>query len=72
MTILYCAIAVTLRRQHKTLRSEEVPHMNYRRKRQAIRMCLCVMVAFYLLVFPVTILVTANLFGKRLQQTPAH
>ena len=51
ITILYCAIAVTLRRQAKVLRCAAVDD-NDQRKRQAIKMSICVVVAFYLLFLP--------------------
>ena len=48
MTILYCAIGATLQRQDQALRQGTV-HRNDQRKRNVIRMSLCIMVAFYLL-----------------------
>ena len=51
ITILYCAIAVTLRRQAKVLRCAAV-NDNDQRKRKAIKMSICVVVAFYSLFLP--------------------
>lgn len=55
LTILYCAIAVTLRRQDKAVRCAAM-HQRNGRKRQAIKMSLCIMAAFYICVFPITLL----------------
>ena len=51
ITILYCAIAVTLRKQEKMLQFTKV-HRNDHEKRQAIKMNLCVVGLFYLFVLP--------------------
>ncbi|XP_078381546.1 QRFP-like peptide receptor [Oculina patagonica] len=51
MTILYVIIAVTLRRQDKALQSRAV-HQKDQRKQRAIKMALCVMVAFYVCTLP--------------------
>ena len=51
ITILYCAIAVTLRKQDKMLQCTTV-HRNDHKKRQAIKMSLCVVVLFYLFSLP--------------------
>ena len=57
ITFLYCAIAVTLRRQDKAFRSEALHRNMHKRKRQAIKMSICVMVTFYLLFTPFTVVV---------------
>ena len=51
MSILYSAIAVSLRRQDKALRSPSVQKV-HQSKRRAIKMALCVMAAFYICVLP--------------------
>ncbi|KAL9965678.1 hypothetical protein ACROYT_G029515 [Oculina patagonica] len=51
MTILYCVIAVTLRRQDKALQCRAV-HQKDQRKRRAIKMSVCIMTAFYICAFP--------------------
>ena len=51
MTILYCVIAVTLRRQDKVLQCSSV-HQKDQRKRRAIKMSLCVMAGFYICFLP--------------------
>ena len=51
MTVLYSAIAVSLRRQNKALGSQSVQQGN-QRKRQAIKIAFCVMAAFYFCVLP--------------------
>ena len=56
ITILYCAIAVTLRRQDKALGSAAVQQNNHR-KSQAIKMSICVMSAFYILFIPFVVAV---------------
>ena len=53
ITILYCAIAVTLRKQDKMLQFTTV-HRNDLKKRQAIKMSLCVVGLFYLFFLPFT------------------
>ena len=47
ITVFYCAIAVTLRKQDKSLRGSSV-HQKDQRKQQAIKMTLCVIAAFYI------------------------
>lgn len=54
LTILYCAVALTLRRHDKVLRCDAV-HQEDQRKRQAIKMSLCVIGAFCLCSLPITI-----------------
>ena len=54
MTILYCVIAVTLRRQDKALQCRAV-HQKNQRKRRAIKMAVCVMAAFYICNLPLLI-----------------
>ena len=56
ITILYCTIAVTLRRKNKALPTSAV-NGNIQRKRQAIKMSICVVAAFYLCFIPVIIIV---------------
>ena len=56
ITILYCTIAVTLRRKNKALPTAPV-NGNIQRKRQAMKMSLCVVAAFYLCFIPVIIIV---------------
>ena len=56
VTILYCTIAVTLRRKNKALPTAPV-NGNVQRKRQAMKMSICVMAAFYLCFIPVIIIV---------------
>ena len=52
ITILYCAIAVTLRKQDKMLQCTTVRNRNDHKKRQAIKMSLCVVGLFYLFFLP--------------------
>lgn len=54
LVILYCVIAVTLRKQDKVLGSPE-PHRRNEMKRQAIKMSLCTMAAFCLCTLPMTL-----------------
>ena len=54
LAILYCVIAVTLRKQDKVLGSAE-PHRRNEMKRQAIKMSLCTMAAFCLCTLPMTL-----------------
>ncbi|CAH3016862.1 unnamed protein product, partial [Porites evermanni] len=59
ITILYCTIAVTLRRKNKALPTSAV-NGNVQRKRQAMKMSICVVAAFYLCfpyVFKVSLIV---------------
>ena len=63
MTIVYCAIAVTLRRQDKTLRCAAV-HESHQRKRQAIKMSICIISTFYVFILPYTIIMLIFLTGK--------
>jgi len=51
ITILYCVIAVTLRKQDRSLRGTSV-HQKDRRKKQAIKMTACVIAAFYSCILP--------------------
>ena len=57
ITILYTAIAVTLRRQNKALAISATVIKNIQKKRQALKMSVCVMAAFYLLFIPNLIVV---------------
>ena len=57
MTILYTAVAVTLRRQNKALAISATMIKNIQKKRQALKMSVCVMAAFYLLFIPNLIVV---------------
>ena len=50
ITILYCTIAVTLRRKNKALPTAPV-NGNVQRKRQAMKLSICVVAAFYLCMF---------------------
>ena len=61
ITILYCTIAVTLRRKNKALPTSVV-NGNVQRKRQAMKMSICIVAAFYLCFIPVIII--ALLSGK--------
>ena len=61
VTNLYCTIAVTLRRKNKALPTSTV-NGNIQRKRQAMKMSICVVAAFYLCFIPVIIIV---LFSER-------
>ncbi len=54
-TILYCVIAVTLRKQDKTLRGSSV-HQKDKRKQQAIKMKLWVIAAFYICNIPMILM----------------
>ena len=65
MTILYTAIAVTLRRQDEALAISATVIKNIQKKRQALKMSVCVMAAFYLLFIPNLIVV---FFHKTLVQ----
>ena len=56
ITILYCTIAVTLRRKNKALPTAPV-NGNVQRKRQAMKLSICVVAAFYLCFIPVIIIV---------------
>ena len=56
IAISYCAIAITLRKQDRAL---QCGHQSNQRKRQAIKMSFCVMLSFYFLILPLTIV--ANL-----------
>jgi len=55
LAILYCAIAVTLRRQDKVLSSRAVHGQDQRLKQQAMKMSLCVIGAFWICSLPMTI-----------------
>ena len=53
LTVLYSAIAVSLRRQDKALCSQSAQHFQvHQRKRRAIKMAFFIMVAFYICVLP--------------------
>ena len=66
ITIFYCTIAVTLRRKNKALPTSAV-NGNVQRKRQAMKMSICVVAAFYLCLIPVIII--ALLSGKVLERS---
>ena len=66
ITILYCTIAVTLRRKNKALPTSPV-NGNVQRKRQAMKMSICVVAAFYVCFIPVIII--ALLSGKALERS---
>ena len=66
ITILYCTIAVTLRRKNKALPTSAV-NGNVQRKRQAMKMSICVVAAFYLCFIPVIIIVLLS--GKILENS---
>ena len=55
ITILYCIIAVTLRRKNKALPTSAV-NGNVQRKRQAMKMSICIVAAFYLCFIPLIVL----------------
>lgn len=59
ITILYCVIAVTLRKQDRSLRGASV-HQKDQRKQQAITMTVCVIAAFYICIFPSALLNALN------------
>ncbi|KAL9965669.1 hypothetical protein ACROYT_G029506, partial [Oculina patagonica] len=63
ITILYCAIAMALRRQDKALQCKTV-HQKDQRKRRAIKMSVCVIVGFYICFLP-------GLFGSLMWQYKA-
>ena len=63
MTIVYCAIAVTLRRQDKTLLCAAV-HESHQRKKHAIKMSICIIGTFYVFILPYTIIMLIFLTGK--------
>ena len=52
IVISYCTIAITLREQDRTL---QCGHQSNERKHQAIKMSFCVMLSFYFLILPLTI-----------------
>ena len=56
ITILYCTIGVTLLRKNKALPTSAV-NGNVKRKRQAMKMSICIVAAFYLCFIPVIIIV---------------
>ena len=56
LAISYCGIAITLRKHDRAL---QCGHQSNQRKRQAIKMSFCVMLSFYFLILPLTIV--ANL-----------
>ena len=51
VTILYCIIAVTLRKQDRSLHGTSV-HQKHQRKQQAIKMTVCVVAALYICILP--------------------
>ena len=51
ITILYCIIALTLRKQDRSLRGASV-HQKDQRKEQAIKMTVCMIAAFYICILP--------------------
>ncbi|KAJ7323377.1 Galanin receptor type 1 [Desmophyllum pertusum] len=55
LPILYCVIAVTLRRQDKALQCRAV-HQKNQRKRRAIKMSFCIVAAFYICGLPMLLL----------------
>ena len=66
IAILYCTIAVTLRRKNKALPTSVVDG-NVQRKRQAMKMSICVVAVFYLCFIPVIIIVLLS--GKVLERS---
>ena len=59
ITVLYTAIAISLKRQSKTL-ADTAPNvqrhsLNTRKRRQAIQMAVVIVVLFYICVFPYTL-----------------
>ena len=66
ITIFYCTIAVTLRRKNKALPTAPV-NGNVQRKRQAMKMSISVVAAFYFCFIPVTIIVFLS--GKALERS---
>lgn len=63
-TILYCAIVVSLRRQDKVLGYPGKAHRVDRKKRQAIKMSLSIMITFYLFAFILLTIVIFQFSGK--------
>ena len=59
ITILYCVIAVTLKKQDRSLRGTSV-HQKDQRKQQAIKMTVCVIASFYVCIFPSALLNALN------------
>ena len=55
MTVFYCVIVKTLRRQNKGLNCSAKNQMT-QRKQRAIRMSVCIMIAFYICVLPMLLL----------------
>ena len=51
VTILYCVIAATLRRQQKAIPCSTV-HQRTRRKQEAVKMSFCIIAAFYVCLVP--------------------
>ena len=56
MTILYCVIVKTLRRQDKALNCDLTKNQMAQRKQRAIKMSVCIMIAFYICVLPMLLL----------------
>ena len=52
MTILYSVVAVVLQRKNKAFRSRVAVHQKSHKKQRAIKMALCIMIAFYICTFP--------------------
>ena len=63
MTILYCVIVKTLRRQDKALNCRSTKNQMALRKQRAIKMSVCIMIAFYICILPMLLLKLA-LFSK--------
>ena len=64
ITVLYSAIAVTLRRQNISLRCTAVKK-NDQRKRQAVKMSLCIVVSFNICLIPNIVFGMAYLSGEK-------
>ena len=62
VTILYCSIAVTLRRRNKDLDYTAVQKKHHR-KLQAIKMSVCIMTAFYICVVPMAVAIASWEYG---------
>lgn len=65
MTVLYCVIVVTLRRQNKALQCS-AENQIAPRKKQAIKMSLCIMIAFYICVLPMSLLSVTLEYGMEM------
>lgn len=62
--ILYCAIGVSLRRQDKVLGHPGKAHRIDRKKRQAIKMSLCIIITFHLFAFLFLTILVFQFSGK--------